>query len=141
RPRFALLQPAEDRVGGGARMNATQEVRAAGKLGTWPLNWSIIRYSPWFFALHAVLQIFFLGSRVLPGLIDKAVFDSITGSAPAVASIWALVALYISIGAARLVSTYAETWAGWSFRYITAALLRRNLLAALLRRPGAVAPA
>jgi ATP-binding cassette subfamily B protein len=125
-------------------MNATHDMPATGKLGTWPLNWSIIRYSPWFFALHAVLQVFFLGSRVLPGLIDKAVFDSISGSASvrsgAIAGIWALVALYISIGAARLASTYAETWAGWSFRYITSALLHRNLLAAQLRRPGAVAP-
>ena len=48
-------------------MNATQEMRGVGKLGTWPLNWSIIRFSPWFFALHAVLQVFFLGSRVVPG--------------------------------------------------------------------------
>ncbi|MFL5733241.1 MAG: ABC transporter ATP-binding protein [Chloroflexia bacterium] len=121
-----------------------QDTRAKGKLGTWPLNWSIVRYAPGFYAVHAVLQIFFLGSRVLPGLIDKAVFDSISGSAQVRAGvlteIWALVALYVSIGAARLAATYGETWAGWSFRFITAALLRRNLLAGLLRRPGAVAP-
>jgi ATP-binding cassette, subfamily B, bacterial len=128
-------------------MNATQDIKVAGRkgamnraptIGTWPLNWSIIRFSPGHFAMHAALQVLFLGSQVLPGLIDKAVFDSITGAAPATMGIWGLVALYVSVGAARLAATYGETWAGWSFRFTTAALLRRNLLAARLRRPGAV---
>ncbi len=110
------------------------------KLGTWPFNWSIIRYAPRWFALHAVCQVFFASSRVLPGLIDKAVFDTISGAAPAIMSVWALVSLYVSIGAARLVATFIETYAGWTFRYTTAALVRTNLMAAALRRPGAVAP-
>ena len=90
--------------------------------------------------MHAVLQIFYLGSRVLPGLVEKAVFDQITGVAPVTVSVIALVALYISIGLARMVATYGETWAGWTFRYTVGALLRRNLFAAHLRRPGAAAP-
>jgi ATP-binding cassette subfamily B protein len=106
-------------------------------LTTWPFNRQLITYAAGPFALHAVLQIFYLGSRVLPGLIDKAVFDQITGAAPVAISVTALVALYISVGLARMVSTYAETWAGWTFRYTVAALLRRNLFAAHLRRPGA----
>lgn len=110
------------------------------KLSTPRFNWTIMKYAPGWFALHAVCQTFFLGSRVLPGLIDKAVFDSISGSAPVAASIWALVALYISVGAARLVSTFIESYAGNTFRLITGALVRRNLLAAALRRPGAVTP-
>src|SRR5687767_12235561 len=121
-------------------MSDIQSTSPPNKLGTPRLNWSIMRYAPGWFALHAVCQIFFLGSRVVPGLIDKAVFDTITGSAPAIAGIWALVALYISVGAARLISTFTETYAGQTFRYTTGALLRRNLLAAALRRPGAVAP-
>ncbi|HUS15304.1 MAG TPA: ABC transporter ATP-binding protein [Chloroflexia bacterium] len=111
----------------------------ASRLGTWPFNWSLIRYSPGPFAVHAVCQIFFLGSRVLPGLIEKAVFDTITGAAPVVIGLWGLIALYVSVGIARLGSTYAETWAGYTFRYTVGALVRRNLLAASLRRPGALA--
>lgn len=121
-------------------MSSTQPTSKPNKLGTPRLNWTIMRYAPGWFALHAVWQVFFLGSRVLPGLIDKAVFDSISGSAPAIASIWALVALYISVGAARLISTFTETYAGQTFRFTTGSLLRRNLLAAALRRPGAVTP-
>jgi ATP-binding cassette subfamily B protein len=106
---------------------------------TWSLNWAIIRYRPGVFLLHAICQIFYLGARVLPGLIEKAVFDKITGAAPIALSVWALIAAYVSVGLARMVSTYVETWAGWTFRYTAGALLRRNLFAATLRRPGAAA--
>jgi ATP-binding cassette, subfamily B, bacterial len=106
----------------------------------WPLNRRLIAYAAGPFALHALLQIFYLGSRVLPGLVEKAVFDQMTGAAPVTLSVAALVALYVSIGLARMAATYGETWAGWTFRYTVGALMRRNLFAAHLRRPGAASP-
>jgi ATP-binding cassette subfamily B protein len=110
-------------------------------MGTPAFNWHLVRYAPRPFALHVICQIFYIGSMALPGLIEKAVFDTITGAAPVALSIGALIVLYISIGVARLVANYAETWAGYTFRYTVGALMRRNLLASLLRRPGAlVAP-
>jgi ATP-binding cassette subfamily B protein len=110
------------------------------RLGVWPFVRRLIAFAAGPFALHAVLQIFYLGSRVLPGLVEKAVFDQMTGAAPVALSLTALVALYISIGLARMAATYGETWAGWTFRYTAGALVRRNLFAAHLRRPGAAAP-
>lgn len=106
-------------------------------LRVWPLMWRLMAHARGPFAAHAALQIFFLGSRVLPGLVEKAVFDKITGAAAVRFDLWALVALYAGIGLARAVAAYAETWFGWTFRYTAAALLRRNLFAAHLRRPGA----
>jgi ATP-binding cassette subfamily B protein len=107
-------------------------------MGVMAFNRALIRYGRRPFTVHAVLQIFYLGSRVLPGLIEKAVFDSITGQAALRVDIWALIAAYIGIGFARMVSTYAETFAGWTFRYVAGAQVRRGLFAALLRRPGAL---
>lgn len=107
------------------------------QLQTWPFMWRLVTYARGPFGLHAALQIFFLGSRVLPGLVEKAIFDKITGAAAVRLDLWALLALYAGIGLARMVATYAETWFGWTFRYTAAALLRRNLFAAHLRRPGA----
>jgi ATP-binding cassette subfamily B protein len=120
---------------------------------TWPFVWRMIRYAPGIFVLQSIIQIFYLGIRVLPGLIEKAIFDTITAAAgpggaatagaasgtvvPVVAT---LIALYLSIGLARMVATYGETWAGYTFRQITGAKLRHNLLAARLRQPGAAAP-
>ncbi len=109
-------------------------------MNTWWFVWRLIRYAPGLFLAQSVLQIFFLAVRVVPGLIEKAVFDTITGAAPATVSVAALIALYVSIGLARMVAAYGETWAGRTFRYRVGALLRRNLLAAHLRRPGALAP-
>jgi ATP-binding cassette, subfamily B, bacterial len=115
----------------------TPSRRPAAPLRTMSLNWRLIRYSPGPFAAHALCQIFFLGARVLPGLIEKSVFDTLTGAAPATIGLWGLIALYVSVGFARLAATFAETWNGWTFRYTTNALLTRNLFAATLRRPGA----
>jgi ATP-binding cassette, subfamily B, bacterial len=124
---------------GGPTCPPTQAPAAApNRLGVWPANLGLIRYARRPFALHAALQIFVLGSVVLPGLIEKAVFDTMTGAAQAGVNLWTLIALYAGIGLARMASVYAEAWAGWTFRYTAAALVRRNLFAALLRRPGAL---
>ena len=101
-------------------------------------NRALIRYAPRAFVVQSALQIFYLGSMVLPGLVEKAIFDSITGAAQLRVGLWALIALYVAIGLARMASTYAETYAGATFRYVTGALIRHNLFAALLRRPGAL---
>lgn len=110
------------------------------EIGVWRFNWGLIRYAAKPFALHAILQVFYLGSRVLPGLVEKAVFDKMTGAAPVAAGVTVLVAAYVSVGLARMISTFAETWAGWTFRYTAAGLVWRNLFAAHLRRPGAAHP-
>ena len=118
----------------------TDPPKPARIMGTPAFNWRLIRYAPRPFALHVICQILYIGSMALPGLVEKAVFDTITGAAPVALSLWALIVLYISIGVARLVANYAETWAGYTFRYTVGALMRRNLLASLLRRPGALTP-
>lgn len=122
---------------------------------TWPFVWQMIRYAPGIFVLQSLAQIFYLGIRVVPGLIEKAIFDAITAAAPAgadgmamtgaatgmvVPAVATLIALYFSIGLARMVATYGETWAGYTFRQVTGAKLRHNLMAARLRQPGAVTP-
>ncbi|HQY92321.1 ABC transporter ATP-binding protein [Caldilinea sp.] len=109
-------------------------------MNTWWFVWRLIRYAPGLFLVQLLLQIFFLSMRVAPGLIEKAVFDTITGAAPAAVGVPALIALYLSVGLARMVAAYGETWMGRTFRYRVGALLRRNLLAAHLRRPGAATP-
>ena len=96
-------------------------------MGVMAFNRALIRYGRRPFAVHAVLQIFYLGSRVLPGLLEKAVFDSITGQATLGVDIWALIAAYVGVGLARMASTYAETFAGWTFRYAAGAQVRRGI--------------
>src|SRR5215212_9342800 len=109
-------------------------------LKTWPLNWALIRYRPWPFVVHSVLLILFMLAPVGLGLVAQAVFDTITGDAPATLGVWALVALYISIGLAQLAISFGSVWGDVTFRLGVEGLLRHNLFASLLRRPGALLP-
>ena len=107
---------------------------------TWPLNWALIRYQPRPFVVHSVFLILFTIAPVGLGLVEQAVFDTITGSAPAALGVWALVALYISIGLAQLAFSFGSVWGDVTFRYGVGGLLRHNMFASLLRRPGALPP-
>ena len=113
-------------------------VSAQHKLRTWPFNWRLIRYAPWPFAVYSFCTIVQLGGRVLPGLIEKAVFDTITGAQAATFGVWSLIVIYITAEVTRHISSFGMVWGDITFRYITGALLRRNLFASLLRRPGAL---
>ena len=52
-------------------------------IATWPFNWRIIRYRPGLFLAHSLFVIFVFSLQIFPGLIEKAVFDTITGATPA----------------------------------------------------------
>ena len=112
-------------------------VRPKRPMKTWGFNWALIRYRPWQFAAYSVFGILFFGMRVIPGLIEKAVFDTVTGATPARFGLWTLIVIYVSVELARLSTSFAQAWADVNFRYLAGALLRRNFLASILRRPGA----
>jgi len=108
-------------------------------IATWTFNRRMMAYRPRPFAVYAVFHMLFFIGQLAPGLIEKAVFDRLTGAATVALGLWALVALYASVELARLATTFGTIWGDVTFQYITAGLLRRNILAAALRRPGAVA--
>jgi ATP-binding cassette, subfamily B, bacterial len=109
------------------------------RLKTWPFNWRLIVYRPWPFAIFSLFHTLFFVLQVIPGLIEKSIFDTITGAAPATVSIWGLIALYASVELGRQATSFGVIWGDITFRYTTGALLRLNLFASILRRPGAKA--
>jgi ATP-binding cassette, subfamily B, bacterial len=110
----------------------------AERLTSWPLNWALITYRPWSFAIYTLFSILFYGLMIVPGLLEKAVFDRITGAAPVGLGVWALIALYVSAELARLATSFGTAWGDVKFRLIASMLLRRNILRSILRRPGAM---
>src|SRR5437762_6871682 len=110
------------------------------KIGTAFYNWQLIRYAPWPLLLLIVSDLLFYGSRVVPGLVEKAALDRLTGAASVQLDIWALIVLYVSVELGRAVAYLGDAWGGWTFRGLAGTLLQRNLFAAALRRPGAVTP-
>lgn len=109
------------------------------RLKTWPFNWQLMTYRPWPYAIFWLFNILFAVLQIVPGLIEKSVFDTLTRVAPATLSIWGLIALYASVELGRQATSFGQIWGDVTFRYTTGALLRRNLFASILRRPGAQA--
>ena len=106
---------------------------------TLAFNWRLIRHTPGIYLMQVVLRLTFLAAPVIPGLITQAVFNTLSGAQPARIGIWTLVALYVAVEIARLTTLVGETWYGNIFRYTAGALIRHNILAGILRRPGALA--
>jgi len=109
-----------------------------GTLGTWHVTWRLIRKHQAPFAAFALFQLIFLLGRIVPGLIEKAIFDAITGKASVRFDVWTLVALYVSVSLARLSASVGSKWFYVSFLYQSGAFLRRNVLTSILQKPGAV---
>jgi ATP-binding cassette subfamily B protein len=105
-------------------------------ISTWRFNWALIRYRPWVFAVHATAVIVVFVSRVVPGLISRAVLDTVSGASTAPMSVWALIALFVGVELGRLALSFGDIWGGVSFRRGVGALIQRNLFAAILRRRG-----
>ena len=109
------------------------------KLTVAPFLWRLIRYRPWHYLWNVGAWIGITLSELLPGLLAKAFFDALAGNAPFGWHVWTIVAL---VGGAALV--YVMTILNGALidirqRFTTSALLRHNLLATLLARPGAKA--
>jgi len=104
---------------------------------TWQATWKLIRKGLWPFLLYAVLWWFYLASAVTNGLVERAFFDDLTGVTPAKIGVWGLLAVLAGVHSARMVAFFAKTYGEETFRFVAQALLRKNIVANVLRRPGA----
>ncbi len=108
-------------------------------LSTLRLNAAIIRFRAGIFSIHSVFTVARYGLQVVPGIVAKLVFDTISGTTPAAGDsdrLWWLIGIYVLVEVLQIGIAYGAEWYGWSFRLAVAALLRRNLFASILRRPG-----
>lgn len=108
------------------------------KLRTVPFIWQLIRFRPWHYVALGVFEVLFFGVfPQLVGWITHAFFNTLTGDAPARIGIQGLIALLIVTAVARVIAIFGDVAVYFSFMYTLAALLRKNLFAHILKRPGA----
>ncbi|HEY3288802.1 MAG TPA: ABC transporter ATP-binding protein, partial [Anaerolineae bacterium] len=100
-------------------------------------NWAIIRRQPWPYIVYVLCNMLGILAPLAPGLIQKSIFDSLTGSSPSGLKVWTLLGLFVSVELARLMLSVGEEWGGATFRFLVGGLLRSNIMAGILRRPGA----
>lgn len=97
----------------------------------------LIRYRPWLYAANALAWSAIMLAELGAGYVAKLFFDWLTGSAAAGFTLASVVALVIAAGFARVASIVVGGLIDVRHRFSIEVLLRHNLLAAVLAKPGA----
>ena len=106
-------------------------------LGTGRFLWHMATFRPWIYFADDVLWTAVYCARLLPGLVAQQAFDALqrgTADPPTIA--WILAA-FVGTGIAGAVANTAGMTIDVFFRFSVSAVLQRNMLAEILRRPGA----
>jgi ATP-binding cassette, subfamily B, bacterial len=101
-------------------------------------TWTLIRFQPGFMLLGVLGTGSFIILRLGPGLLLQRFFDQLTGAAPAVVSLWTLLALVAAVELVRMAANISGAWSEAIVRNSNSVLLRRNIVSNILRRPGAL---
>lgn len=106
-------------------------------LSTWTATWKLIRFNPRAYLQFGVLYVILFSSNIVPGLLIQAFFDHLTGATPARVGAAGLLGLLAAVEVGRAVVYLTRIFGEETFRCSGWALLRRNIFANILKRPGA----
>ncbi|GCE11436.1 ABC transporter ATP-binding protein [Tengunoibacter tsumagoiensis] len=104
---------------------------------TYQHMWRLIRYRPRLYIVNAVLWILIHLAPIVPGLIAQQFFNTLQKTQHLDPTLWTLIALLITTALARICLIFFGGLVDTTHRFSMSALLRRNLLARILERPGA----
>ena len=99
--------------------------------------WQLMKYRPGLYAADVGAWIAILLAELGAGYIAKLFFDALTDSSPVGLTIWGIIALVAASGVARILTVLMGALLDIRHRYNMGTLMRRNLLASILARPGA----
>ncbi|TVQ12813.1 MAG: ABC transporter ATP-binding protein, partial [Leptolyngbya sp. DLM2.Bin27] len=103
----------------------------------WQLLWQLIRYAQRLYWVDTLLWLCIAGLPILPGLLIRDFFDSLTDRARLDGSPWVWIGLLLAAGLARVVAIFLGRITKTQHRFLISALVRHNLMLGLLNRPGA----
>jgi len=116
----------------------SQQDRARPPDRPWRYFWALIRYSPWLYAALAGMRIFIFGiAPQLSGLVLRAFFNTLSGSAALGLTPDAIAAIVVGLALARALVIFGDIFGHFLYGFRTGALLRKNMLTRILDRPGA----
>jgi ATP-binding cassette, subfamily B, bacterial len=110
---------------------------SAESLGTARFIWRMSTYRPLLYIADAILWTGVYTSRLLPGLAAQRAFDALQFGRPDLTGILWLAALFVGAGFAAAIAQTVGMTVDSVFRFSLSAVLQRNMLAEVLRRPGA----
>lgn len=103
----------------------------------WQLIWQLIQYAQRLYWVDALLWLCIAGFPILPGVLIREFFDSLTDQSRLDSSPWVWIGLLLATGLARVVAIFIGRITKTQHRFLISALVRHNLLLELLKRPGA----
>lgn len=106
---------------------------------TYHYLWRMILYRPWLYLANAVTWALIHLAPLIPGLISRAYFDTLTGEAAASLSVESIVVLLLMFALARIVLYVTGFITDAPHRFQMSNLLRHNLFKRILELPGAKA--
>jgi len=99
--------------------------------------WQLIKYRPGLYAGDVLAWIAIFLAELGAGYVAKLFFDSLTDASPAGLTLWGIIALVVAVGIVRILTVLVGALLDIRHSYTMGALMRRNLLASILARPGA----
>jgi len=99
--------------------------------------WKLMKYRPGLYAADVAAWIAILLVEIGTGYLAKLFFDALTDAAPAGLTVWSVVALVVAGGVVQIMTVLIGALIDIRHRYNMGTLMRRNLLASVLARPGA----
>jgi ATP-binding cassette subfamily B protein len=120
------------------RQTARRASVAAPSLPAWRAILAVYRFRPSLCLLDLLSAIVFrFAWQIAPALILQAFFDLLTDQAGAITNVWSIAALVIGVRVAQLFAGYGFVLIDTPLFAHVGALLRRNLMHHILKRPGA----
>lgn len=108
-------------------------------MSIWKMVGRLILFSPRLYLAAFVLWALVHGLPLVTGVILKHIFDALSGQAGIDGSIGMLVSFLVITLLVRSIALIAGFFADFSFIFMVTALLRKNMLTNLLKRPAAKA--
>ncbi|MEK0317435.1 ABC transporter ATP-binding protein [Cohnella sp. 56] len=99
--------------------------------------WRMLAYRPGLYVLNLLAWTLIHMAPLVPGLLTKAFFDHLEGTHTFPHGAVAIAALLVAAALGRIALIYCGFLTDVAFRFRLSSLLRRNLLAHVLRAPGA----
>jgi len=106
---------------------------------TYHYLWRMVRYRFWLYLADAVTWTLIHLAPLIPGLISRAYFDTLTGEATATLSVESIVVLLLMFALVRIVFFVTGFISDSPHRFHMSHLLRHNLFKRILDLPGAKA--
>lgn len=106
-------------------------------LPTWRYTLNMARYAPRLYLLHGTLWSVMNLLSLLPGLVARAFFDTLTGNTQVPGGVTGLLGLLSLLVVVRAALWLAGGFVEITFRFTMSGLVRRNLLRLVLDQPGA----